>query len=160
MRTATRIALCLTATMAIAFFVALANAEERRANAVPAPVDPTSATAVSPSAAAPVPRHGSGRGAGYRVQHSPRTVDEQVDALAKRVTLTDRQKIQLRQILQQKRDAFAQISADTSISGADRITRLRALQLKSVEQVKSVLTEEQQKHLGLGSNPTGTASAK
>jgi Spy/CpxP family protein refolding chaperone len=131
-------------SLATVWLLSRASAEEAKPN--PAPV---TAAPVAPQSAV-VPAGGSGRGGGYQAQRAAKkgTLDDQVNALAKRLALNDTQKTQVKEILKRRRDAFARIQGDGSLSGVDRIAKYRALQEKTKAQLKSVLTPEQQQKMG------------
>jgi len=135
---------CLAVTLAAVSFLARASADEAKPN------PPAVTSAPGAPQRAPVTTNRSGRGGGYQAQrHANKgTVDDQVNALATRVALSDAQKTQVKEILERRRDAFARIWGDGSLSGADRIAKYRALQEKTKAQLKSVLTPEQQQKMG------------
>jgi len=155
-RTSGWLAQCLAVTLATVSFLARASAEQAKPD--PAPVT----AAPVPSQGAAVRGGGSGRGGGYQAQHHVKkgTVDDQVNALDKRVALSDTQKTKIKEILERRHDAFARIWGDTSLSGVDRINKYRALQEQTKQQLKSVLTPEQQKKMGWDSGAPKPDSGK
>jgi protein CpxP len=96
--------------------------------------------------AAPAPAQqpgpGMGRGMGRRPMES---VDDQIKHLSKKLNLTDDQQTKLKPILEDQRKQMEQIHGDSSLSREDRFSKMQALRQSSDTQIKSVLTEEQQK---------------
>jgi len=85
---------------------------------------------------------GMGRGMGRRPMES---VDDQIKHLSKKLNLTDDQQAKLKPILEDQRKQMEQIHGDSSLSREDRFSKMQALRQSSDTQIKSVLTEEQQK---------------
>jgi periplasmic protein CpxP/Spy len=88
------------------------------------------------------PGPGMGRGMGHRSMES---VDDQIKHLSKKLNLTDDQQAKLKPILEDQRKQMEQIHSDSSLSREDRFSKMQALRQSSDTQIKSVLTEEQQK---------------
>lgn len=80
-----------------------------------------------------------------RAHHAERkgTVDERVARLTKALQLDQEQRSAVKSILEQRRQEFWWIRHDPSLSGSDRIARVRALQQITVEQIRGVLNDEQ-----------------
>ena len=72
-------------------------------------------------------------------------VDDQIKHLSKKLNLTDDQQVKLKPILEDQRKQMEQIHGDSSLSREDRFSKMQALRQSSDTQIKSVLTEEQQK---------------
>jgi hypothetical protein len=83
----------------------------------------------------PPPHHG----------HRRVTPEDRIKVLARNLNLDQTQQSAVLRILQQRMEETLRIRRDTSISGSDRIEQFRALQDKTVMQVRSVLNEEQKK---------------
>jgi Spy/CpxP family protein refolding chaperone len=88
------------------------------------------------------PGPGMGRGMG---RHPMESVDDQIKHLSKKLNLTDDQQAKLKPILEDQRKQMEQIHGDSSLSREDRFSKMQALRQSSDTQIKSVLTEEQQK---------------
>jgi hypothetical protein len=65
--------------------------------------------------------------------------------LAKSLDLNEAQQATVKRILVQRQQETMRIRLDSSISGATRIERFRALQDHTVERIRAVLNEEQKK---------------
>ncbi len=96
----------------------------------------------APPTPAQQPGPGMGRGMGRRPMES---VDDQIKHLSKKLNLTDDQQAKLKPILEDQRKQIEQIHGDSSLSREDRFSKMQALRQSSDTQIKSVLTEEQQK---------------
>jgi len=70
-------------------------------------------------------------------------IDDRVKALAASLNLNDRQQAAVKKILEQRQMEILRLRQDTSISGSERIDRLRLLQDQTVERIRSVLNDEQ-----------------
>jgi hypothetical protein len=73
------------------------------------------------------------------------TLDERIKTLAKNLDLSQAQQLAVKEILEERRQEILQLRVDPSLTGADRIARFRALQTETVEEIRSVLNEEQKK---------------
>jgi hypothetical protein len=71
------------------------------------------------------------------------SVDQRVARLTQALQLSEPQQSAVKKILEQRREQFWQIRRDPSLSGSERIDRVRALQESTVKEIRSVLTEEQ-----------------
>jgi hypothetical protein len=71
------------------------------------------------------------------------SVDQRVARLTHILQLSEAQQSAVKKILEQRRQQFWRIRVDASLSGAQRIERVRALQESTVQEIRSVLTEEQ-----------------
>jgi protein CpxP len=86
---------------------------------------------------------GMGRGMGRRPMES---VDDQIKHLSKKLNLSDDQQAKLKPIFEERHKQMEQIHNDSSLSREDRFSKMQALRQSSDTQIKSVLTEEQQKN--------------
>jgi hypothetical protein len=79
--------------------------------------------------------------------HSHRrvTLEDRVKVLARNLNLDQGQQDAVLKILQARTEESLRIRRDTSISGSARIDQFRALQDKTVLQIRAVLNEEQKK---------------
>src|ERR1700690_1581338 len=85
---------------------------------------------------------GMGRGMGRRPMES---VDDQIKNLTKKLKLSDDQQAKLKPILEKQRKQVEKMHNDSSLSREDRFSKMQDLRQSSDTQIKSVLTEEQQK---------------
>ena len=88
------------------------------------------------------PGPGMGRGMGHRPMES---VDDQIKSLNKKLKLSDDQQAKLKPILEDQRKQMEAIHNDSSLSREDRFGKMQDLRQSSDTQIKSVLTEDQQK---------------
>jgi hypothetical protein len=99
-----------------------------------------------PSPAAIVQAPSSGKPA-----HSPNrsyrrpSLDDRVKTLARNLNLNKAQQTAVKKILEDRQQEVLRLRTDPLLSGADRIARFRALQTETVEEIRSVLNEEQKK---------------
>ncbi len=73
------------------------------------------------------------------------TLDDRVQAFAKTLDLTEPQQAAVKRILLQRQSETLRLRQDGSISGEERIGRLRALQDETVLRIRAVLNDEQKK---------------
>jgi hypothetical protein len=79
-------------------------------------------------------------------------IDDQVKGLARNLDLNDAQQSAVKKILEQRRQATLRIGRESS--GSDRISRFRALQVRTAAQIRAVLNDEQKKKYNpLGQRP-------
>jgi hypothetical protein len=64
-------------------------------------------------------------------------------ALAKRLDLDAKQQAQVRKLLAIQQAQIRRVWSDPSIDGDDRVGAIKAINAKTVEQIRSLLTEEQ-----------------
>jgi Spy/CpxP family protein refolding chaperone len=89
-----------------------------------------------------------------RARHRYRrlSIDDQVKGLAKNLNLNEVQQAAVKKILESRQHATMRILRKTS--GGDRVSRIRALQLRTVAQIRAVLNDEQRKKYNpLGQRP-------
>jgi hypothetical protein len=115
-----------------------ASAQEPSQPAQSAPSQPT-----EPQTSQPAPAQTT-RPVTRPVRHRV-TLDDHVKALAKSLDLNEAQQAAVKNILEQRQREILRLRQDSSISGSDRIGRLRALQDQTVERIRSVLNDEQKK---------------
>ncbi|HYL13129.1 MAG TPA: hypothetical protein VEV41_08840 [Terriglobales bacterium] len=89
-------------------------------------------------------------------QHPPHryrrlSIDDQVRGLAKSLELNDTQQLAVKKILESRQQATMRILRNTS--GGDRISLIRALQLRTVAQIRAVLNDEQREKYNIGQRP-------
>jgi periplasmic protein CpxP/Spy len=85
---------------------------------------------------------GMGRGMGRRPMES---VDDQIKHLSKKLNLSADQQAKLKPIFEDQRKQMDAIHSDTSLSREDRFSKMQTLRQSSDTQIKSVLTDDQQK---------------
>jgi hypothetical protein len=93
-------------------------------------------TAATPSSAAPAPRSTARVRTGGSLQH-------RVDVLSKALQLDARQRTELLTILEGQRQAVGKIWSDPALLPAERTPATRALQERTADQIRSILSEEQ-----------------
>jgi hypothetical protein len=79
-----------------------------------------------------------------RRHYSRPGLDERVSQFAKSLDLSEAQQSAVKKILEQRQEQVLRIR-DASISGSARISQFRALQERTVLQIRAVLNEEQKK---------------
>jgi hypothetical protein len=78
-------------------------------------------------------------------QQSRLSLDDRVGRFAKSLDLSEAQRSAVKKILELQQEQILRIRSDASVSGSVRISRVRALQESTVEQIRAVLNEEQKK---------------
>jgi hypothetical protein len=120
------------------------EAGESAAVAVPAPDQSAADTAATgdtpatPSSVRPAARPPGRVRAGGSLQH-------RVDVLAKALQLDARQRTELLAILESQRQAVSKIWSDPALLPAERTPATRALQERTANQIRAILSEEQRK---------------
>jgi hypothetical protein len=122
----------LASIAAIVLFVAGASA----AAAGPDVDQSAGDTAATPPSAAPVPRPTARVRTGGSLQH-------RVDVLSKALQLDARQRTELLTILEGQRQTVSKIWSDPALLPAERTPATRALQERTADQIRSILSEEQ-----------------
>jgi hypothetical protein len=77
--------------------------------------------------------------------HRRPSLDDRVKELAKNLDLNEAQQSAVKKILEQRQQETLRMRLDPTITGSVGIDRFRALQEKTVEQIRAVLNEEQKK---------------
>jgi len=103
----------------------------------------------APSSLKPASRAPGRVRAGGSLQH-------RVDVLSKALQLDARQRTELAAILESQRQAVMKIWSDPAMLSAERTPATRALQLRTADQIRAILSEEQRK-LYNPPQPQGTA---
>ena len=111
----------------------VAQADE--AASAPQPSTPQNASP-SPQATPAHPAHSA---------HRRPTLDDRVKVLAKALDLSAPQQAAVKGILEQRQAEILRLRQDGSISGEQRIDRLRALQDQTVLRIRGVLNDDQKK---------------
>jgi protein CpxP len=74
------------------------------------------------------------------------SVDDQIKHLTKKLNLTGDQQTKLKPILEDQRAQMEKIHSDSSLSREDRMSKMQSLRESSDTQIKSILTDDQQKN--------------
>jgi Spy/CpxP family protein refolding chaperone len=90
-------------------------------------------------AGAPLPQYGGQR------MRGPMSPEDQMARMTKQLNLTDDQQAKIKPILEDQHKQMMDLRQDTSMSREDRFAKMRNIREKSSEQMKAVLTPEQQK---------------
>lgn len=78
-------------------------------------------------------------------QRSARAIEDRVKVFAKNLDLNEAQQAAVKKILEQRQQETVRIRLDPTLIGTAKFDRFRALQDKTVEQIRAVLNEEQRK---------------
>jgi Spy/CpxP family protein refolding chaperone len=90
-------------------------------------------------------------------RHRRVSLDDQVKGLAKNLDLTETQQSAVKSILEQRQQETLRIMRNHS--GTDQLSRFRMLQVRTVEQIRAVLNDEQKKKYNpLAPRPPQTSS--
>jgi periplasmic protein CpxP/Spy len=130
-----------TAVLAAVFGLGLANGNAFAQDAQDAPPPPPPQQSGQQPGEQPGP--GAGRGMGHRPMES---VDDQIKHLNKKLKLTDDQQAKLKPIFEDQHKQMDQLRSDSSLSREDRFSKMQEIRQNSDTQIKSVLTEDQQKN--------------
>jgi hypothetical protein len=76
-------------------------------------------------------------------QHPKLTIEDRVKRLTATLALTTPQQAEVRGILTRRQSALERLRADTALSAVDRVHRYNAVDQRTIDQIKGVLTEEQ-----------------
>jgi hypothetical protein len=100
---------------------------------------PRTVAASQPSAGAVPQRH-------IQHQYSRPSLDDRVARFAKSLNLSEAQRSEVRKILEQRQQGVFRLRTAPLVTGNTAIDRFRALQVKTVEQIRAVLNDEQRKN--------------
>jgi hypothetical protein len=132
-------------TLVAAGAVGAANAgtetaqSQSAALAVPASEQPSAESAAAAPSAAKSPLRASGQ------VRTGGTLQHRVDVLSKALQLDARQRTQLITILESQRQAVSNIWSDPKLLPSERTPATRALQERTANQIRAILTDEQKK---------------
>lgn len=87
--------------------------------------------------------HGQGQG----MDHKMPTVDEMVQTMSEKLSLTDDQKPKVRKIAEDTHKKMEAMHADQSMSREDRMAKMRSMHDDAMSQVRTILTDDQKKKL-------------
>ncbi len=89
------------------------------------------------------PNQGQSAGAGHHgMMISP---DQRLQHMTKTLNLTEDQQQKIKPILEQEQQQMQSLHQDTSMSQPDRMSKMREMRQSTNEQIKAVLTPDQQK---------------
>lgn len=125
---------CVPALLLAALSASPLAAQANESPATPAPAATQPAPAPQPTPAHPA--HSAQR-------HS--VLDDRVKAFAKALDLSEPQQAAVKRILEQRQAETLRLRQDGTLSGEERIHRLRALQDQTVLRIRAVLNDEQKK---------------
>jgi hypothetical protein len=134
----TRLASIAAITLFAAGAAKATNAGTEPAPAAEPAIDQTVGDTAGTSSARPALRTAAHIRAGGSLQH-------RVDVLAKALQLDARQRTQLAAILESQRQAVTKIWGDPAMLPAERTPATRALQDRTADQIRAILSEEQKK---------------
>ena len=91
--------------------------------------------------------HGQGQGQGQGMGHKMPSVDEMVQTMSERLSLTEDQKPKVREIAEGIHKKMDGVMSDQSMSQEDRMVKMRAAHDEAMSHVRPILTEDQKKKL-------------
>ena len=91
--------------------------------------------------------HEHGQGHGHDMDHKMPTVDEMVQTMSEKLSLTDDQKVKVRKIAEDTHKKMDDLHADTSMSREDRMAKARSMHDNAMAQVRAILNDDQKKKL-------------
>lgn len=91
--------------------------------------------------------HGQGQGHGQGMGHQMPSVDEMVQTMSERLSLTEDQKPKVREIAEGIHKKMDGVMNDQSMSQQDRMAKMRAAHDEAMSQVRPILTDDQKKKL-------------
>jgi len=81
------------------------------------------------------------------MNHKMPTVDEMVQTMSERLSLTDDQKVKVRKIAEDTHKKMEAMHADQSMTREDRMAKARSMHDSAMAQVRSILNDDQKKKL-------------
>jgi hypothetical protein len=91
--------------------------------------------------------HGQGKGQGQGMGHKMPSVDEMVQTMSQKLSLTDDQKARVTKIAEGVHKKMESVSNDQSMSREDRMAKMRAAHEDAMSQVRLILNDDQKKKL-------------
>ena len=91
--------------------------------------------------------HEHGQGQGQGMNHKMPTVDEMVQTMSERLSLTDDQKAKVRKIAEDTHKKMDAMHDDQSMSREDHMAKMRKLHDDAMSQVRTILNDDQKKKL-------------
>jgi Spy/CpxP family protein refolding chaperone len=90
---------------------------------------------------------GQGMGHGQGMDHKMPTVDEMVQTMSERLSLTDDQKVKVRKIAEDTHKKMDEMHLDQSTSREDRMAKMRTAHDEAMTKVRAILNDDQKKKL-------------
>ncbi len=91
--------------------------------------------------------HGQGQGQGQGMGHKMPSVDEMVQTMTEKLSLTDDQKAKVTKIAEGVHKKMESVLNDPSMSSEDRMAKMRAAHDDAMSQVRPILNDDQKKKL-------------
>jgi hypothetical protein len=88
-----------------------------------------------------------GQGQGKGMNHQMPTVDEMVQTMSEKLSLTDDQKPKVRKIAEDTHKKMDAMHADQSMSREERMAKMRGMHDHAMSQVRAILNDDQKKKL-------------
>jgi periplasmic protein CpxP/Spy len=95
------------------------------------------------SAGAQMGPPGGGQGGG-QMGHGPMSPDQKLQMLTKQLNLSTDQQEKIKPILESESQQMQTLRQDSSLSGEDRMSKMRQIRQSSNEQIKPILNSDQQ----------------
>ena len=90
------------------------------------------------------PGQGMGQGGPGGMHHGPMSPDQRLQRMTQQLNLTADQQTKIKPILEQEQQQMQTLHGDTSMSQPDRMSKMQELRQGTNNQIKSVLTADQQ----------------
>jgi hypothetical protein len=90
---------------------------------------------------------GVGQGHGRDTGHGMPTVEEQLNVLTEKLSLTGDQRAKVKPILQELHDVTQKLTKDESLSRQERLDRVRPLRQNADKKIREMLNDDQKKKL-------------
>lgn len=90
------------------------------------------------------PGQGMGQGGPGGPHHTPMSPDQRLQRLTKQLNLSADQQEKIKPILEQEQQQVQTLHQDTSMSQMDRMSKMQQIRQGTNDQIKSVLTSDQQ----------------
>jgi protein CpxP len=91
--------------------------------------------------------HEHGQAQRQGMDHKMPTVDEMVQTMSEKLSLTDDQKPKVRKIAEDTHKKMDAMDADQSMSREDRMAKMRSMHNDAMSQVRTILNDDQKKKL-------------
>ncbi len=135
--------LAATAFLAASLCLGVAAFAQDSPDAPPPPPSDQQSAQPSGQPSGPPSEQGMGRRMGH---HPMMSVDDQINHLSKKLSLSDEQKAKLTPILEDQRKQMEAVHNDSSLSREDRFGKMQELRKSSDDQIKAILNPDQQKN--------------
>ncbi len=91
--------------------------------------------------------HEHGQGHGQGMDHKMPTVDEMVQTMSEKLSLTDDQKVKVRKIAEDTQKKMNAMHADQTMTREDRMAKMRSAHDEAMTKVRTILNDDQKKKL-------------